>query len=395
MRRFRHNVLLLFAFCAFAADDPASVLIVVNDNTPPEAGTDGVGAGQFVANHYAEARGIPAGNIVHIRTSMACCDSDPRHWDSWHISWERFVSDVRGPIQSYLETTQLRNKIKYIVPTYGVPSHISKVGPYESLSVDAFLAAIYSPAADTYGSPNPVYDPDPRSDLGHWSNADVRLPFYAVVRLDGPSALIAAGLVDKAKAGEAGIGRTSGVGYFDFRNLNADAGAYYKVDQSVQRGYDLCVAALMNCSFNDQLQTGDMITTAPNTLWAWGWYSGPNVRDVYTFVPGAVGAQMTSYTANAIRSPIAGGWVPLWLGKGITATWGATGEPFTAGYASGDNLLNHLWNGYSYGESAYIANPYLGWMMVFVGDPLYTPVFNDTPPAESGSQIATEPDPAP
>src|SRR5262249_54417955 len=141
-------------------------------------------------------------------------------------------------------------------------------------------------------------------------------PFYSVVRLDGPSALIAAGLVDKAIAAESGISRTSGAGYFDFRNLNEDSGGYYKVDQSVERGYDLCVAASMNCVFNDQTQSGAMISDAPNTLWAWGWYSGATVNDVYTFVPGAVGAQMTSYTANAIRMPLAGAWVPLWLSKG-------------------------------------------------------------------------------
>jgi uncharacterized protein (TIGR03790 family) len=306
---------------------------------------------------------------------LACCENDPRHWDSWHISWDLFVSNVREPIRAFLETNNLKNKIKYIVPTYGVPSHIKNLGPYESLSVDAFLAAMYSPAADRSASANPVYDPDPQSTPEHWSNAGVSRPLYAVVRLDGPSALIAAGLVDKAKAGEAGIVKTSGVGYYDFRNLNEDSGGYYKVDRSVLGGYNLCVAAAMNCSFNDQEQTSAMIGSAPDTLWAWGWYSGPSVNDVYTFLPGAVGAQMTSYTANAIRSPLAGAWVPLWLSKGITATWGATGEPFTTGYAFGDNLLNHLWNGYSFGESAYISNPRLGWMMVFVGDPLYMPVF--------------------
>jgi hypothetical protein len=73
------------ATCAGGSADPSSVLIVVNDNTPPEAGTGGVNAGQYVADRYAAARGIPARNIAHIRTTMACCDSDPRAWDSWNI----------------------------------------------------------------------------------------------------------------------------------------------------------------------------------------------------------------------------------------------------------------------------------------------------------------------
>ena len=54
-----------------------------------------------------------------------------------------------------------------------------------------------------------------------------------------------------------------------------------------------------------------------------------------------------------------GGWVPLWLNAGISATWGATTEPYTSGYANGDGLFNKFWSGYNFGESAYMATPYL------------------------------------
>ena len=70
-------------------------------------------------------------------------------------------------------------------------------------------------------------------------------------------------------------------------------------------------------------------------------------------------------------------WVPQWISQGITATWGATAEPGVGLYAKGDNLLQHLWNGYSFGEAAYIAQPYLNHVMVFIGDPLYRPFFVD------------------
>ena len=155
--------------------------------------------------------------------------------------------------------------------------------------------------------------------------------------------------------------------------------------------YDLCVSAGMQCILNDQTVSGGMIGDAPNTLWAWGWYSGPSVNDVYTFVPGAVGAQLTSYTAVSIRRSAAGAWVPLWLERGITATWGATGEPFTFGYAMGHGLLNRLWNGFSFGDAAYLVCPRLGWKMVFVGDPLYRPRFIDGAAAVPGSSILKTP----
>ena len=125
---------------------------------------------------------------------------------------------------------------------------------------------------------------------------------------------------------------------------------------------------------NDQTQTGHMIREAPNALWAWGWYSGTVTNDVYQFVEGAVGAQLTSYTADGIRVPRPGAWVELWLRRGITATWGATGEPTVEGYAKGDNFFAHFWTGYNFAESSYLAAPALNHMMVFVGDPLYSPL---------------------
>src|SRR5437870_8346936 len=84
--------ILIFARsrCAYAAEDPSTVLIIVNDNTPPQAGTGSVGASQFVANYYAAARGIPTSNIVHTSTRMACCQSDPNHESSWVMTWAEF-----------------------------------------------------------------------------------------------------------------------------------------------------------------------------------------------------------------------------------------------------------------------------------------------------------------
>lgn len=351
---------------------PASVLVLVNDETPREAGTGKLGASRYVAEHYAAARGVPAANIIHLKIPLACCESDPHAWDSWNISWENFDALLRAPLKKVLEKRG-KASIKYIVPTYGIPSHITGYKGTQELSVDAFLAAMYSPQADELHSKNPYFHPNPVDMPEHIASAGLGFPMYAVVRLDGPSAPIAAALVDKAMAAEKGIARDSGKGYFDLRHLEPPG-----ADASIRNAYTLCRRSGFECVLNDQAVTKSMITSAPNTLWAWGWYSGPNTHDVYQFVPGAVGAQLTSYTANSIREMKPGTWVPLWLERGITATWGATGEPYTIGYALGDVLLHHLWSGYTFGESAYIACPQLGWMMVFVGDPLYKPVLVDT-----------------
>jgi uncharacterized protein (TIGR03790 family) len=122
-----------------------------------------------------------------------------------------------------------------------------------------------------------------------------------------------------------------------------------------------------------------------NAMWVWGWYS--TATDAYRFLPGAVGAQLTSYTADRLRTPNnpdpkraslnedrwQGNWVPRMLEEGITATWGAVTEPYATLYARGPNVFDHLWAGYNFGDSFYIAQNALRWTMLAVGDPLYAP----------------------
>ncbi len=61
------------------------------------------------------------------------------------------------------------------------------------------------------------------------------------------------------------------------------------------------------------------------------------------------------------------------LEEGVTATWGAVDEPYANFYARGPNVFDHMWAGYNFGDSFYIAENALRWVMVAVGDPLYAP----------------------
>ena len=354
------------------------MLVVVNDATVPESGTGSVGASQYVANRYAAARGIPTGNVAHINSNGCCGFADgtsPALYNNFHVSLDQFTADIAQPIKTYLESHSLKNQIKYIVPCYGVPTHIGQAGQWQQLSVDSFLSQLYLAGVTPFNF-SPVFNSIPTSKPPRWSNAGLAAPIYLVSRLDGPSALIAANLVDKAIAAEKGIAKNSGTGYFDYQGTSSPPDP---TDQTMLNAYNLCVAAGMTCNLNTQRISGHKYLSAPNALWAWGWYGEPQ-GNVYSFVPGAVGTQLISDSAYTIRSIISGGpWVPLWLQNGITGTWGNTGEPLSQ-FTPGDNLLNHVWLGYSFGEAAYIATPVLGWMSVFVGDPLYTPLFQGSAP---------------
>jgi len=381
--------------------DPASVLVIVQDNTGPQAGTGNRNASQYVADYYMRRRGIPAKNIVHISTFIengggASCvpggsSCQLQHSSSTNINDALYQSQIAAPILAKLNADNgaLRSQIKYIVPVYGVPVTIWSVLGVDPLSLDNVLAGILLPAQGK-ATANPYYNADPASAPPHIdaSNAGILL----VSRLDGRTAALAAGLVDKAIAGEtAGV---QGIGYFDWQGQGTAAnqlnGYPFQPDFSMLNAYTLCTGLVpaQTCVLNNQGDTHALIQSAPNAAWAWGWYdlSAANAS-AYTFVPGAVGAQLTSNTASCIRRPCPGAYVDLWLAQGITATWGAVNEPFANFYALGDNLLSHLWRGYTFGESAYISSPVLNWMMVFVGDPLYRPSYSPISGGFAGCEV--------
>ena len=537
------------------------VLILVNDRVP-----ESLAVGQY----YAAKRNIPVANILRLKVSAAEI-----------IGVEEFKEQIETPLKKFLDANggAMRRRIVYIVPTYGVPV---KAGP---LAVDSVISMMYAgheevkpPLRNPYSAPVGSRPPH----FAEWSDGPAAENFkmFVVTRLDGPSAEIARGLVDKALTGESSLNLKSGVAYFDHQGTRHPEEWQYAIDNEIKsaaelsrrqgfqtvlhiqrdapcrslmpaasqyfydavkkfvkvetpgtttglefsfpaqaeadfklgvafsnvqnignsvtlqlggpnensyvrlvypfvpfQGWDThseivlekvvdgAVVArtavpvvnddkLMNnlgslrlsvrksriSAWRDQTEVAavedksgkpvalekasvttvcwcfglkslavtdsaggkawednfDTNSTAryrwhlsprggPNALWVWGWYGQAN--DPYRFVPGAVGAHLTSFTALTIRTPLnpdplmrelanvrwGGNWVPRMLEEGVTATWGATNEPYAVYYAPGGNVFDHLWAGYNFGDSFYIAQNALRWVMVAVGDPLYSP----------------------
>ncbi len=127
-----------------SGDSPASVIIIVNDATPPEAGTNGVGASDWVGEHYAAARGIPTSNIFHINWSPCCNIVDPHNYSDYTISSTDYISVIRDPLRAFLQANSLTNAINYIVPVYGVPFKFNDSGALAGVSLDSFLTYLNS-----------------------------------------------------------------------------------------------------------------------------------------------------------------------------------------------------------------------------------------------------------
>jgi uncharacterized protein (TIGR03790 family) len=254
----KHTAFSLFLFMGShllnAAGLADRVLILVNDATPPENGTNGLGASVFVGQYYANARGIPTANILHLNTAI-----------SEGMEYPVYVNQVESPVRAYLSANnnKMQGQILYIVPAYGVPVSFRYAGG--SLAVDSVMAAMLTNPTLGNAAYNPYSLPigtrPARFDM--WSDArPVGNKIFIVSRLDGPNAIIAKGLVDKAIGAETSLTRQSGTGYFDVQGTRVPSEWQYAVDLEMQYASAASAAAGFPTVVNLQRDTGAMIHQA-------------------------------------------------------------------------------------------------------------------------------------
>ena len=198
------------------------VLILVNDRVP-----ESVSVGQY----YAAKRNIPAANILHLKTGA-----------TEQISQEEFNDQIEKPVRKFLDANggAMRQKILYIVPTYGVPVKIA-----QQFAVDSVLVMMYAghddqkpPLRNPYAAPTGSRPPH----FAEWSDgvaAANNFKMFVVTRLDGPSAEIAKGLVDKAIQAETSLTLKSGIAYFDSQGTRHPDEWQYKIDEEIKAASEL------------------------------------------------------------------------------------------------------------------------------------------------------------
>jgi len=194
-----------------------------------------------------------------------------------------------------------------------------------------------------------------------------------VARLDGPSADIARGLVDKAMTAERdGLW---GRAYFDTRGL-APTDSYYYGDKVILGASEICAHMGYEVSVDTNSATFPASYPLSQVAVYCGWYdwsaSGPFTRPQVEFMPGAIAYHLHSFSAADIRS-YSNNWVGPLLAKGATCTMGCVNEPYL-GYTP--NLIiffGNLARGWTFGEAAWAAQAALSWQTTVVGDPLYRP----------------------
>ncbi|MGA2915498.1 MAG: TIGR03790 family protein [Sedimentisphaerales bacterium] len=194
-----------------------------------------------------------------------------------------------------------------------------------------------------------------------------------VSRLDGPSAQIATGLVDKAlRAEKKGL---SGKAYIDTRGLDITREpAPYSFEFFDKSLYSLAALLKNRTSMEVVIEkTASLFApgSCPKTAIYCGWYSLRKYIDAFEFVPGAVGYHIASLEAADLRNPASSNWCPAMLSHGITATLGPVNEPYLLSFPLPDKFFAELLDGRCLVEAFYRTNPFNSWQLVLIGDPLY------------------------
>jgi uncharacterized protein (TIGR03790 family) len=389
------NILKIFALfaltcCALHAAGPGDEVIVIYNTRVPES--------KDVAEHYAQMRQVPASQVFGFKLSTNESMSRSEYRDSlekplakmlegkklWHVGSE--IIHTTNSAEGKVIWKVMNSKIRYAVLCYGVPLHIDEdSGVKEEIpkeTIDQFRrneAAVDNELAmlprveQHYPLTGPV--PNPFYTL---TNAALFQPtngLLMVARLDGPSAAIARGLVDKAM--EAESNGLCGRAYIDERGLSTNT--------PYRQGDDWILGAGKICQFfggyDTIIDTNEATFPADATLsqiaFYCGWYnenvSGPFAQPTVEFMPGAFAYHLHSFSAATIRSTTRQ-WVGPLLAKGATCTMGCVAEP-TLGGTPDVSVFMARWIalGFTFGEAAYASQQTLSWQTTVVGDPLYRP----------------------
>lgn len=398
-------VLLLCLFSAFpferttAAD--GSQVVIVYARQKPES--------RAVAEHYARVRKVPESQWIGIEPN-----SDSA------ITRAEYIAKIQNPLLETLSERGLMtytnfispatnghlggpairvtsSKVRFLVLCWGLPYRIindplqngelPKEAPAaikrNDASIDSELSLL--PSTGGYrlvaGLDNPFYKHIDRSHF-HPTNGIIM-----VGRLDGPTPEIARGLVDKALSCE--TNGFAGNAYFDLRNITS--GGYRTGDEWLTNAAAACRKVGLSTYIDNNPATFPSTFPMSQIGVYMGWYvgrvDGPFTLPQVEFMPGAIAYHLHSFNGTEPRNPQSH-WVGPLLAKGATVTFGSVDEPFLEFTPNAHVFMELLaTGGFTIGEAAIASQPWLSWMNVFYGDPLFVP-FQQNLNKQENEQIA-------
>lgn len=349
-----------------------------------------------VAEHYAKLREVPSKQVIGLPLPTGEDMSRAEFRDALQKPLARALderklwkmrSNIIAPTNGQpgrVEWKVTESKIRYAVLCYGVPLRITKDPHLKEAAGETLRPELRrnEAAVDNELAWLPLIEQSPplsgpmRNTLYTSTNAAMLHPtngLLMVSRLDGPTAEIARGLVDKAI--EAETDGLWGRAYFDLRGI---ADANFKQGDDWIRG-----ASEVARVFGFETTVDEAGATFPAEFpmshigFYAGWYtehiSGPFAQPDVEFMPGAFAYHLHSFSGASLRSTNRN-WVGPLLAKGATISMGSVDEPYLSGTPDiGVFTARLLFHGMTFGEAAYAGQSVISWQTAVIGDPLYRP----------------------
>ncbi len=358
-----------------ASAEAAATIVVFNSHDNESAA---------LARFYAGKRGIPEDRVVGLKCpaqeEITRADFDATIAEPLReIFTKRNWWDPR-PLDHPLGRIE-RNRIKFVALMRGMPLKIAPVGIYvgdkpggppeaagqNEASVDSELAvlaaynrAISGPRANEYfHSYARILDLNPPG-------------LMLVCRLDAPTkAMVEKMINDSLFAEKEGL---RGLAYMDARNIT-QAG-YKEGDKWIYAAANECrkhgIPAILDNGEGLFPEAYPMTRAALYYGWYTGNVTGPFLRPDFRFPRGAVAIHIHSYSAQTLRNPRSNWCGPL-IAAGAAATFGSVYEPYLAFTPQIDIFNDRLLAGFTFAESAWMAQRATSWQTTMIGDPLYRP----------------------
>jgi uncharacterized protein (TIGR03790 family) len=364
--------------------DARQTVVIANQNIP---------ASIELAEYYLKARGIPTNHLC--RLDLPAGETMTR----WH-----YENKLREPLQAFLREQGLaeqvrrteeqvgaydnpwrtiRSNVRFIVSVRGVPLRIAETRPFllaklsrliedsfqrDGAAVDSELAILLWGSYELKG-----YQANPHYNTVHWPTSDRQLrPVVIAARLDGPDPDTVRRMIDDALFAEAhGLHGRCYIDYRSIRDPDYILGDFWLREAGLrfQRlGFDVTYEP-HETLFADYFPMEDAAIYL-------GWYAehviGPFRQKAFRFRRGAIAYHLHSGSAKTLRDAQKHWAAPL-LSAGAAAVMGAVDEPFLSLTPDLQVFADRIASGYSFGESAYMAQRALSWQITVVGDPLYRP----------------------
>lgn len=365
-------------------------VVVVYNSRAPES--------KSVADYYARARQVPANQVFGFALTTNEVMTRQEFKDTLQVPLARrlesggfwrfnaFTNAATNGQPASVTRRVAGSKIRYAVLCYGVPLKIAS-DPGWPDGGNTNLAPEFrhnEAAVDSELAWLPMIEMKPRLDgpMPNWTygatNAAPLNPtngILLVARLDGPTADIARGLVDKALQAERdGLW---GRAYFDARGLTTNQMNYKLGDDWILGAAQVARALGFDTVVDDKPELFPADFPMSQIAFYAGWYAGdacgPFQLPKVEFMPGAFAYHLHSFSAATLRSASQAWCGPL-LAKGATCTMGCVYEPYLSLTPNVAMFLERFTIGqFTFGEAAWIAQPALSWQTTVVGDPLYRP----------------------